>query len=58
MDFPDIERTIVDYLDQSGLMVEEREAEWVLIVGETRISLTGLAAALHQTSLHQCGCGK
>lgn len=50
MDFSDIERTIVDYFESSGAAVEYRECEWLLIQGETIISLTALAATIHQQS--------
>jgi hypothetical protein len=47
LDFSDIERSIVDYLESAGAAVEYRDYEWLLIQGEAEISLTALAAVIH-----------
>lgn len=51
MDFSEIERVIVDYFENADAVVEYRECEWLLIQGESRISLTSLAATIHQISI-------
>jgi hypothetical protein len=51
MDFSDIERSIVDYFEHAGAPVEYRDCEWLLLQDESTISLTALAATIHQLSL-------